>query len=303
MADIQNSPVYKVLGFGEPPEAFQHRLESMTLTDYENLVGVCARLAFINQVESGRKISGWNIQEHALSLQFERLKLYLTITCIDAITGIAFEQFHDWLNREYKSKSIQNSETWQTAAQELTNSQTSEQTGELLRKHIYEIYSLDYLNATSKRRAIKNFVRNSDPWLKNWLCNLYAIDYLEQFSASSPSKQWANMSEDKKSERIAEYLYRTRNLYTHTVVGYETLNFAQRSAQNQIPGYLAILIPASSSSEKIMQVALPVEYGEAEVIRLLIVWWMRKKRLKIDDDKSFLENYWEAVRSSNGKAS
>lgn len=291
---IENTLVYKVLGFGAPPELFQHRLASMMQADHENLTGICARLAFINQVESGRKISGWNIQEHALSYQFARLKLYLTITCIDAITGIGFEQFHEWLNREFKNKSIQNSETWKVAVQNLSNSQTPEQTEKLLRKHIHEIYTHDYLNATSKRRAIKNFVKDSDAWLKDWLCNLYVINYLEQCNAPITTEQWTNMSQDKKSERIAEYLYRTRNLYTHTVVGYEPLNFVQRSAKNQIKGYIVILIPSSLSSEKTIQVSLPVDYGETEVIRLLIVCWIRKNWLKINDDESFIQKYWQS---------
>jgi hypothetical protein len=295
MADIQNSTAYKVLGFGEQPESFQHKLASIEQADYEILVGICARLAFINQVESGRKVAGWNIQEHALSYQFERLKLYLTITCIDAITGIGFEQFHEWLNREYKNNAIQSSETWKIAIQDLTNSQKSDQIEKLLRKHINEIYTRDYLNATSKRRAIKNFVKDSDFWLKDWLCNLYVIHDVEQSSAQTVTEQWADMSQDKKSERIAEYLYRTRNLYTHTVVWYESLNFVQRSTKNDIKGYIAILIPSSLSSEKTMQVSLPVEYGETEVIRLLIVRWIRKNWLKIDDDKSFIQKYWQAV--------
>jgi len=90
MADIQNTIVYKVLGFKEPPEAFQCKLASMEEEDRKNLVGICGRLAFINQIEMGRKVPGWNIHEHILSYQFERLKLYLTITCIDAITGTIY---------------------------------------------------------------------------------------------------------------------------------------------------------------------------------------------------------------------
>ena len=295
MADIQNSTIYEILGFGAQHESFQHRLGLMGQTDYENLVGICSRLAFLNQLESGRKISGWNIQEHALSYHYARLKLYLTITCIDAITGIGFEQFHEWINREYKNKSIQNSKTWKVAIQELTSSQKPEQTEKLLRKHVNEIYEHDYLIATSKRRAIKNFVRNSDSWLKAWLCNLYVIQDLEQPSAQNISEKWANMSQDKKTDRIGEYLYRTRNLYTHTVVGYEPLTLVQRSAKNNIKGQIAIRIPSSLSSKKIMRVSLPVDYGETEVIRLLIVHWIRKNWLKIDDDESFIQNYWQAV--------
>lgn len=296
MADIQNSLVYKVVGFGAQPEIFQQRLVSMEQNDYDTLMGICARLAFIDQVEIGRKITGWNIQEHALSNQFGRLKLYLTITCIDVITGIGFEQFHDWLNKEFKTKSIQNSENWKNAIEELTNSQSSEQTEQLFRKHINEIYNRDYLNSTSKRRAIKGFVKNTTPWLKDWLCNLYVINFHEQVNSQTTTEQWANLSPDKKSERIAEYLYRTRNLYTHTVIGYESLNFVQPVAKNisGIEGYIAIWLPVSLSSEKIIQVSLPVDYDETEVIRLLIVNWIRKNWLKIDDDESFIQKYWQA---------
>lgn len=295
LTGIQNSVVYKVLGFALPPQEFQNQLTSLSPEIYESLRGVCTRLAFINQVEKGRQVIDWNIQEHVLSNQFERLKLYLTITCIDAITGIHFEQFHEWLNLEYKNKSIQNSKIWKAAIQDLTDSQESEQTENLLLKHINNIYTHDYLDATSKRRAIKNFVKDSDSWLKDWICNLYLIHYLEQANAQTTTEQWVDMSQDKKSERIAEYLYRTRNLYTHTVIGYEPLNFAQRSSKNDINGYIAILLPSSLHSEKTMQISLPIEYGETEVIRLLIIRWMRKNWLKIDDDKSFIQQYWQAV--------
>jgi hypothetical protein len=56
-----------------------------------------------------------------------------------------------------------------------------------------------------------------------------------------------------------------------------------------------LTIPASLSSEKTMRISLPVDYGEAEVIQLLIVRWIRKTWLKIDDDESFIQNYWQAV--------
>jgi hypothetical protein len=223
LTENQSSMAYKILGLETTPDEFQNRLSAMTPQTYESLVGICARLAFINQLENGRKVAGWNIQEHALSYQFERLRLYLTITCIDVITGQGFEQFHDWLHKEYKNKSIQDSQNWNIAIQELTNSRETEQTERLFRKHINEIYTHDYLNATSKRRAVKNFVKDAAAWLNDWLCNLYVINYLEQPNGQITSQQWENMTQDKKSERIAEYLYRTRNLYTHTVIGYEPL--------------------------------------------------------------------------------
>jgi hypothetical protein len=44
-----------------------------------------------------------------------------------------------------------------------------------------------------------------------------------------------------------------------------------------------------------MQASLPVDYGEAEVIRLLIVGWMRKTWLRLDDDEVLVQDYWQAV--------
>lgn len=295
MTEKPYTNAHQILGFDMTLDNFQDKLSVIDSQIYQHLIGVCTRLAFISQLEQGRKIKGWNMQEHVLTNQFERLKLYMTITCIDAITGIAFEQFPDWLNRAYKNGSLQSNGTWQTAIQELINAQNFQQTEKLFRKHVNEIYVHDYLNATSKRRAIKNFVIDLDFWLKNWLCNLYVIDFLEQANEQDSNEKWINMSQDQKSERIAEYLYRTRNLYTHTVVVYAPLNFVQRSSKNQIKGYVATFVPALSSNEKVMQISLPVEYGEAEVIRLMIVRWMRKIWLKIDDDENLIQNYWQTV--------
>jgi hypothetical protein len=44
-----------------------------------------------------------------------------------------------------------------------------------------------------------------------------------------------------------------------------------------------------------MRVSLPVDYGETEVIRLLVVNWIRKNWLKIDDGESFIQKYWQAA--------
>jgi len=74
------------------------------------------------------------------------------------------------------------------------------------------------------------------------------------------------------------------------------LNFIQRSSKDYVNGYISNFIPALLNNEKIMKVALPIDYGEAEVIRLIIVCWMRKNQLKIIDNEDFIEKYWNAIR-------
>ena len=73
----------------------------------------------------------------------------------------------------------------------------------------------------------------------------------------------------------------------------------QRSLPDHgVTGYVATYFHFSPGDKKLISVALPSDVLESDVIRLLIVVWIRKNWLKIEDEESIIEKYWRSRKPS-----
>jgi len=293
-AELLNSSVYRTLSVGDTPADFADRLEPLRLDNQQRLkrlFGICGRLVFAEQIHNTPISVTTTTRERIRFLyQIDRLATYLTTTCIDIATGERFQHYHEWLKEAYESNLL--SDSWDKAVGELGEARSASEIEKLFVKWTFDIYKVDYQSKMSIRQAFKEFVWDTPPWFKEWLFKEYIVEYLD-FSLKPSEPRWTALADKDKCRRLAFYLYEVRNLYTHTVIPYQPMDFIQRSfPQSGVGGYVATIFPPSSKDEKFRSVALPAGVKESDVIRLLVIIWLRKHWLKFEDRESLLERYW-----------
>lgn len=191
--------------------------------------------------------------------------------------------------------------TWNQAITELSQNLTPDKVASAFVKWTNILYEDDYKETTSIRKAFKNFVSEIDDWLKRWLLQNYIVEELN--STFEPKKKWQDMYDDEKCRNIAHYLYDLRNLYTHTVIPYQPMESIQRHNSNlldkyQVKGFFAIFFPPTSEDEPYRRISLPQDKWESDVIRLLVLTWIRRYWLEITTDSdSLIQKYWEGRRT------
>ena len=267
---------------------------------HETLIGVCARLSLIDQIRGFSFVGSTQFETRNFLYQIDRLSAYLTTTCIDVLTNEHYQPYHLWLEESHKDGSLGN--TWNRAVNELSQSLTPDKTASAFVKWTKDLFNKEYNETTSIRKAFKNFVSARDGWLKNWLLQNYIVEKLN--SNFAPKKSWQVMGDEQKCRNIAHYLYDLRNLYTHTVIPYQPLDSVQRNISS-IPdkyrpkGFVAIFFPSTNNSETYTRISLPEDKRESDVIRLLIITWIRMHWLEITtDSESFIQKYWGSRTTS-----
>jgi hypothetical protein len=290
--------VNRVLLIDEDTQGIGDKLDALQQSNsecYYKLIGVCYRLSFIDQVRALSFVGSIPFENKNFFYQIDRLSTYLTTTCIDVLTNEHFQTYDRWLEESYKGGLL--GDTWNQAIAELSKGLTPDKTASAFVKWTKKLHKDGYEEKTSIRRAFKNFVSDRDDWLKNWLLQNYIVEELN--SKSKFRKGWQVMSDVEKCRNIAHYLYALRNLYTHRVTDYQAMEYVQRNNSNlpdkyQVKGFFAIIFPSTSKDEPYRRISLPEDKRESDVIRLLVITWIRKHWLQIvTDNDCFIQKYWE----------
>jgi len=213
------------------------------------------------------------------------LSSYLTTTCIDILTGEHYQPYYQWLEESYESGTL--GDTWDQAMTELSQCVTPDKTASLFVKQTKSLHEHGYKETTSMRKAFKNFVSERESRLKDWLLQNYIVEELN--SNFEPKTSWEIMNDEKKCKNIAHYLYDLRNLYTHTVIPFQPMESVQRSNSNlpekyRVKGFFAIFFPPTNKDEPYRRISLPDDKKESDVIRLLVITWIRTHWLQIETD-------------------
>jgi len=279
-------------------EGVQEKLNTLQKNDakrHETLVGVCARLSLVDQIRNIPFVQDTQMVKEYFLYQIDRLSAYLTTTCIDVLTGEHYQPYDQWLKDSYESCTL--GENWNSTVTELSKVTTPAETASAFIKWTAKLHKHDYKETMSIRKAFKNFVCKTDTWMKEWLLQNYIVEDLD--SNFEPKTKWQEMPDDKKCKSIAHYLYDLRNLYTHTVNSYQPLDQVQRGNNKlpdkyQVKGFVAIFFPPTSSGDPYRRVSLPENRRESDVIRLLVIRWIRKHWLEITaDNENLIQKYWE----------
>lgn len=297
--DLKNSVLYRIVGIGTNPKEFSSMIQfddDPNNKRCETFSDVCMRLDFVDRLRKIPINSTSAFEKRVILNQIEKLSMYITTICIDALTNEGYEPYYKWLQKAFRSGNL--GVRWSQAITEMRSAQTNQEAGELFVQWTSQFHQKEYIEGMSIRKAFKNFVCCMHDWLKRWLSDLYVIEKTN-FSLQPQSPKWTEISCDDKCKRIADYLYDLRNLYTHSASPYNPLNSVQRSLPDHgVTGYVATLFHFSPSDKKLISVALPSDVLESDVIRLLIVVWIRKNWLKIEDEECIIEKYWRSRKPS-----
>lgn len=278
--DFRKSMTYKILGAKDSPEFIKQKLDLLDNTGYETIIKVCWRLKFIEQIETS------NIKHTIEYLHYlDRLKMYLSTTCIDILTHESYESFIVWVKKASSEKSVE------TKLKQLISDvshESNEQTAQkVLLDWLDELYTNEYNPKMSISRAFRSFISKTPKWFQDWITNTYRIE----IHGKKNAKQWNSLSQSEKCERIGEYLYNTRNIFTHRASSYDTLDHIRRTmAVAGIKGYASTFLPVNDGL--LFEVAFPSEISECDTMRLLLITWTRMNKLNIEDDASLSEKFW-----------
>jgi hypothetical protein len=277
----------------------EERLNALQLRNpkrLETLVGVCARLLLVDQIRDLSFAGNTRFEKKSFLYQIDRLSAYLTTTCIDVVTGERYQAYDEWLEESYKADTL--GHLWKDAIEELSQSLTPDKTASAFVMWTKELHKKEYKKTTSIRKAFKDFVSAREDWLKNWLLQNYIVEELN--SNFEPKKSWKAMSDEQKCRNIALYLYALRNLYTHTVIPYQPMDTVQRHNSSlpdkyRVRGFFTIFFPPDGNEEPYRRISLVQDMRESDVIRLLVITWIREHCLEIKtDDENFIQRYWES---------
>lgn len=297
--ELKNSVLYRIIGIGADPKEFLSMIQfddDPNKKRFETFSDVCMRLDFVDRLRKIPIISASVFEKRAILNQIEKLSMYISTICIDALTNEGYEPYHEWLQKAHRSGNL--GVRWSQAITDMRSAQTDQEAGELFVHWTSQFHQKEYRDGMSIRKAFRNFVCCTHDWLKRWLSDLYVIEKTNS-SLQPQSPKWAEISCDDKCKRLVNYLYNLRNLYTHSASLYNPLNSVQQSLpEHGVVGYVATSFQFSPSDNKLISVALPSGVLESDVIRLLIVIWIRKNWLKIEDEECIIERYWKSRKPS-----
>lgn len=289
----------KILLIDEATQGTEERLNTLQQNNpkhRETLVGVCARLSLVDQIRAFPFVGNTPFEKEFFLYQIDRLSAYLTTTCVDVLTGEHYQPYHQWLEEAFKCGVL--GDTWNQAITELSQDLTPDKTARAFVKWTKGLHEDGYKETTSIRKAFRDFVSMRDDWLKSWLLQNYVV---EEFNSNiGLKKSWHIMSDDEKCRNIAHYLYDLRNLYTHTVIDYQAMETVQRSNSTmpkkyQVKGFFAINFHPTPKDEPYRRILLPEDKRESDMIRLLVITWIRRHWLEITTDSEiFIQKYWDS---------
>lgn len=278
--DFNESMAYKILGLEDSPESIKQKLDLLDSASYETIIKVCWRLKFIEQIETS------NIKRTIEYLHYlDRLKMYLSTTCIDILTHESYESFVAWIKKSSSDKSVETK--LRLLISEVTRNSDEQTAQKALLDCLEELYTDEYNPKMSISRAFRSFISKTPKWFQDWITTTYRIEIYGKKNA----KQWDSLNQSEKCERIGDYLYNTRNIFTHRASSYDTLDHIRRTMEvSGVKGYASTFLPINDSLS--FEVAFPSEISECDTIRLLLISWTRMNKLNIEDNASISEKFW-----------
>ncbi len=301
----RESTFFRVLVKGLGDQEFYSKLNEVKTKNpylFRKLSHVCARLRFIDSLRFEIQFSGdednlWgpSPSNRTLQYQIDRLKTYLTLTCIDISAGNEFHLFDGWLISKLKQTPEQWPLTLSQGIEELISIEQPLEFAKAL-KNWLPIIKQDYLNDHGVKRNFVDFIKADIPaWLANWLsANVFL--YRGEISSEEALKEFYYLDVEKKVELIANYLFEMRNKYTHTVELVEP--HEDRRTRFFLPPWSNVesnsiqirTIHKNGYQENkiIWTVGIKSNVAESDIIRLILITQIRNKLLAIKDDETFL---------------
>jgi hypothetical protein len=291
---LANSAAYRMLSIGDDAIEFANKLKGLREKDakqFMRLLGICKRLEFVEQLHHSLRVTATSKKEREISYQRDRLTTYLTATCIDIAVGQGFQTYNEWLQGVYEADTM-GIENCKAAIRDLSQARTEPEVAQLFVKWTNRIYRQDYSPTMSIRQGFIRFICNLDDWFKEWLFDEYIIQLSDNAIDLKEEKNWETLDAQDKCRRLALYLYDLRNLYTHTTDYYPPMDLGQRIFGHSSGQYMSIVFPPTKEEKLHRIVFLRRGLYESDFIRLFVVFWLRKEWLKISDDRSLLQKYW-----------
>lgn len=153
------------------------RLKAFAKTDrkrLETLIGVCARLFFVDQICAFPTLGNSQLERDNLFYQINRLSSYLTTTCIDVLTGERYQPYDQWFENAYNKGTLDDS--WKQAISELSQCVNPDDTACKFLELTKDLHKRAYKETMSIRKSFKNFVSERDGGLKKWLLENYIVE-------------------------------------------------------------------------------------------------------------------------------
>ncbi len=301
MEDIPQNFI-RVLTFKQDSNEVIPKLQKLKEYDpkrFDTLVGICIRLVFKDKVRDLLIFDKSNDYGATFFLQHfgDQLLAYLTVTCIDVIAqdGENFKPYYDWLRLAILNSNVPIVNNFLSSLAQTTD---DDETKNLL------IGSLDpnsesanltkvYLNEYGITRGFKRVLWDLDEWLKRWLAESFIVVPDDFFNPSVQDK-WNDLDQQGRFRKICDYLYRLRNVFTHSVNPMPPLenrgtfitNFEERKYR---------FVSRFIEDDLELHIGLKFELRQSDVIQLIVVNYLRKHWLQIEDNESFIEVYWQDV--------
>ena len=310
---------FRVLVKGRGDQDFHSKLNEVKTNNpnlFRKLSHVCARLRFIDSLRFEIQFSGdeddlWGSSPSYRTLQYQidRLKTYLTLTCIDVSAGNEFQLFDEWLMSKLKQKPEKWSRTLKQGIEELISIEFPPAFAKGLKNWLPRIKE-DYLKDHGVTRNFLDFIKDDIPvWLAKWLSENVFL-YRGKISSRDELEKFYYLDMEHKIELVAKYLFEMRNKYTHTVEMVEPLEDGQtkiflppwtykdeNSIQIRTIREIRTNRKNGNLEEKIIwTVGIKSNVAESDIFRLILIAQIRNKLLVIKDDETFIPSFFARIR-------
>lgn len=298
-------PVHRVLREGGDEPEFNRRLEDLKQSDLERLKkieSICARLEYAELIKYGSNFVPDREIGRSLDLEYQnsRVVTYLCATTLDVISQEQFEKgfatFPDWFLSHLKDPEPPDEVSSLIKALE-TRDGTS--VADVVHREFIEIKRA-YLNEAGMKRRIRRLLKEClDPWLQEWLGDVFVVAKNVSFKDTTPpvSFEWRELSSEQKLEYQIDYLVFLRNQYTHTTKHLDPQEFGPfRSPKRERRSFSVRWTEVTNDIYDKVQffVGLRSDLSESEIIRMLAVHIMRKW-LGYQDSEDFVKMYFSRV--------
>jgi len=281
-------------------------LKASNLEELKKIFEICARLKFVDQIRYDTVLSKHNDifekfgdLEKRFQYQLDRLKTYLTLTCIDVASGNDHIRFDEWLTSKLKSDFDDLPISFKSRISSIVDITDKEEIASFLREWINKDLRDEYLNDYGLKRNFVSFINQEiPPWLKEWLGKYFFI-YKGKLPTQQELREYYYMELDKKIGLIADYFYYLRNKYTHSV------EFIETREDNDTWMYKP---PYSNGKKFTISTRVVYENGdrkkpvdwfigtwssfsESDFIRLILITQIRNTLLGINDDETLVDKF------------
>lgn len=303
------SPEYRILE-ADKNDIVWEKLSALRCTNQEKLqtiYEVCSRLRFVDQLRYNTQlrtkffIPFWgneHSKEKKFQYQIDRLKTYLTLTCIDAISKERWIPFNEWILGEIKHPSEESTKSFDDLHKRLTTYNLTPEIDKFIGSWLKELSQVYYDEFGDRKNFTRFIVEDIPVWLNDWLsmsCYLKRGD----IDSKKDLREFYTLPPDKKLRLFADYIYCVRNRFTHTVFKSEPHEDDQvkplRTFREDLNRREIIIRNIYANGDPAKQVEWTVgiesKSTESEIIRTLLIAQIRKKILEIMDDPTFLSKY------------